>query len=197
VSSPADVRRELGLTIALCVVGAGAVLLAGELTWGRVTLVVGESLPVVVVELTGREAAPLAVALGLLGLAAAAALVATRGTLRRAVGFLVLLAGVAVIVDSVRASGRFAGLALDTSPGAVAEVTTSTGWSWLAVIGGAAMAGAGLVATVRGGRWQAMSARYEAPGSARVTTGRGSADALDTDAAWRALDRGDDPTITN
>lgn len=192
----ANRRRELGVVIICSLIGASAVLLAGGVTWGRVRLVVGEALPVVPVEFSGREAAPLAVALGLLGLAGAAALAATRGLVRRGVGVLLLVAGVAVAVDAVRAGGRLGALATQASPGSVAETTTSTGWSWLAVIGGVLLAGAGLASALRGGRWRAMSQRYEAPGAERATARHAAADAADPDAAWRALDRGEDPTIT-
>jgi uncharacterized membrane protein (TIGR02234 family) len=196
MTSAVDARRELGSAIAGCIVGATAVLLAGEAAWGRVQLVVGESLPVVQVELSGREAAPLAVALGLLALAAAAALVATRGVLRRVVGGLVLVVGVAIVVDALAASGRFAVLAVDTSPGSTAEVTSATGWSWLAVAGGILLVGAGLGTVLRGGRWHAMSQRYEAPGAGLSHARRPVGDPTDPDAAWRALDRGEDPTTS-
>jgi len=190
-----DARRELGAAILGCLGGSIAVLLAGGLTWGRVRLVVGESLPVVPVELSGREAAPLAVALGVLGLAAAAALVATSGVVRRAVGVLLLVAGIAVVVDAIRAGDRFAALAVDTSPGALAEVTTATGWGWLAVGGGVLVTSAGLLTALRGGRWRAMSLRYEAPGAAGGPTAGGPGTAADPEVAWRALDRGEDPTL--
>ena len=191
-----DVRRELGTAILCSLGGAAAVLLAGGATWAHVRLVVGESIPVVPVELSGRTAAPLAVALGLFGLAAAAALVATRGAVRRGVGVLVLAAGVAVVIDAVRAGDRFSALAADTSPGAVADAVNVTGWSWLAVSGGILLAGAGLFTAVRGGRWRAMSQRYEAPGTRRTSSARGpGAASPDPDAAWRALDRGEDPTV--
>ena len=191
-----DARRELAFVIVGCLAGAAAVLLAGGATWGRVQLELGEAIPPVTVELSGGDTAPLAVALGLLGLAAAAALVATKGVVRRVVGLVLALAGVAVIIDTLRAGGRLTALALDTSPGAEASATVSTPWPWLAVAGGLLLVAAGSVTASRGGRWRAMSQRYEAPGSARVAPASlPGAAAADPDAAWRALDRGEDPTV--
>lgn len=193
--TPASARRELGAVIVICLVGATAVLLASSAVWGRVRLVAGEAVPVIPVEIQGREAAPTAAALGLLGLAAVAALVATRGLLRQGVGVVLLVAGVVVGVDATRARGRFVDLALASSPGASADTVTTTGWPWLAVAGGVLLVLGGVVTGLRGGRWRPMSPRYDAPGARVPSAGTPlMAGDLDPDAAWRALDRGEDPT---
>lgn len=92
---------------------------------------------------------------------------------------LVALAGIVGIV-ATRTWGRVAvGIALVLA-GAAAAVTTRV----LAVGGGAILCATGVLVALRGPRWSALGARYDAPSERPVT---------DTD-LWDALDRGDDPT---
>ena len=180
-----------------CLIGSAAVLLAGGAPWVRVRFSLADGVPVVAEDLTGRTAAPLATALGLLGLAGAVALLATRGWPRRALGGLLSLAGALVIIDSIRSLGRHPALAAEAAPAGMTASADPTAWPWLAVAGGAAIAAAGVLAVVRGGRWSAMSQRYEAPGSRRDPTASSpTGPTEDPDAAWRALDRGEDPTVS-
>jgi uncharacterized membrane protein (TIGR02234 family) len=73
----------------------------------------------------------------------------------------------------------------------------SAAWPVLALAAGLLAAAAGLLTVVRGRTWPGMGRRYEraaaaaptAPGPARRRTDEDRA--LD---AWRALDRGEDPT---
>jgi hypothetical protein len=107
------------------------------------------------------------------------------------------LTGGLVVLDSVLAYGRFAPLAdAATPPGTVASAA-ATWWPWVAVVGGVAIATGGVVAAARGGRWAAMSQRYEPPGAGLPPApGRTPSTTPDPDAAWRALDRGEDPTLS-
>lgn len=190
-------RRELGAALVACLLGSAAVLLAGGASWARVGFSLADGPPVVADAITGRAAAPLAVALGLLGLAAAAAMLATRGRPRRALGGLLTLAGLVVMIDSIRALGRLAALATGTAPAGMTAGADPTAGPWVAAAGGVAIIAAGILALVRGGRWNPMSQRYEAPGSPRASSPAQPATATeDPDAAWRALDRGEDPTVS-
>jgi hypothetical protein len=60
-------------------------------------------------------------------------------------------------------------------------------WPTVGLVGAALAALGGLVLLLRAGDWPTgLSARYEAPAAAATS-----------DDPWRALDRGDDPTITD
>jgi hypothetical protein len=85
----------------------------------------------------------------------------------------VAFGGVVAIAASRRASRVVVGVALALA-GAVAAVSTG------AVVAGALLALTGAFVAVRGPRWSALGARYDAPAR--------RAD------PWDALDRGEDPT---
>ena len=124
-------------------------------------------------------------ALALLGLAAVAALPATRTWGRQVVGALVALAGVGLVVVVVRALVDPAGVAP-----VAADVPAGEGlgpWPYAALVGGLLLAASGGLVLVRGRRWVAMGARYEAP-AAEAPLSEGD--------TWAALDRGEDPTAS-
>jgi uncharacterized membrane protein (TIGR02234 family) len=63
-------------------------------------------------------------------------------------------------------------------------------WPVVAVVAGVLGAGAGLLVVVRGRSWPAMGRRYDrTPTAAPAQTDEDRAQA-----AWKALDRGEDPT---
>lgn len=167
-----------------CLAGAALLLIAGGRTWASV------SRPAPfhgVVAVSGHQLTAATTAIGLLGLAAVAGVVATRSWGRLAAGAVLLAAGVAAAVACATVVGAQAARAAADLPGSHAAVTTS-GWQWGAVAGGVLLALAGAMTAVRGRRWPSMGARYEA-GAARSTPAR------DPEAvAWEALDRGEDPT---
>jgi Tryptophan-associated transmembrane protein (Trp_oprn_chp) len=116
-------RREFGGAIAACVVGAGLVLLALRQHWARVDFHAPPPLPSGSVPVTGQGLMPAAAALALAALACLAAIIATRGVLRRAAG--VLLAGLGVwiavmVSEPVRAASVIAAAAGAGSPGGYA-----------------------------------------------------------------------------
>jgi hypothetical protein len=169
-------RRRLAYAILLCVAGAALALYAATRTW--------------TVEVTARPAplpdlrtahdgpswlAPIAV----VGLAAAGAVLATRGRVRRAVGVLLMLIGAGVAI------GGGTGLA-DGRP-----------WPALCLVGGLAVALAGGLTAARGHTWPTMGARYErsrdAPSDRPVPAAQNGPVA--STQAWDALDRGEDPTL--
>ena len=137
-------------------------------------------------------------------LAAAVALLAVRGAGRVVVGLLMAVAG------GVARRGR----ACARSPAACADVaalpsvvgqraaagdasTCTAAWPVLAVVAGLLGVAAGLLVVLRGRGWPAMGRRYERPARTPAPR-RGAPAARPTrtapQAAWRALDRGEDPT---
>jgi uncharacterized membrane protein (TIGR02234 family) len=75
-------------------------------------------------------------------------------------------------------------------------VDLTAAWPVLAVVAGLLGVGAGLLAVVRGRTWPAMGRRYErgATASGPAVARRPETDEDRAQAAWKALDRGEDPT---
>jgi len=197
-------RREFGLAIAGAVVAGGLALSSAGQTWARLTAVRRPPLPPVTDELSGGQVAPLVTATGLLLLAAGVALVAVRGAGRVVVGLLMALAGGTLIWSGLRPlTGR---LGIDAgslssvggSPGAVLTTQVHAVWPVLALVTGIVGVLTGLLVVLRGRTWPAMGRRYERPGpDGGATTPAAARPATAEDrasAAWRALDRGEDPT---
>ncbi len=187
-------RRELGAAVAGCALAGGLALSAGGQTWATVTVTRPPPLPPVTEVLTGSAVAPLVTASGLVLLAAAVAVLAVRGVGRAAVGALVAAAGGVLgwAGGGVLVSGPDP---TPTAPGESAATDLTTGWPVVCLVAAAVAVAAGLLVLVRGRRWPGMGRRYErTPGAATPAPARARTDedrALD---AWRALDRGDDPT---
>jgi uncharacterized membrane protein (TIGR02234 family) len=196
--------RRLGSAVLACAAGAGLAIYAATRTWS-LRVVSRPGLPELRTARTGAEEMPLLVGLALVALAGAGALLATRGTIRRALGGLLALSGGAVALLAVL--GR-AGL----DPGRAGAAATI--WPAVCVLGGAMIVAAGLAAARHGHRWPAMGLRYErgdvppppaepvagtgplpAAGHTRPHTPREDPGPVDSRAAWDALDRGDDPTL--
>jgi uncharacterized membrane protein (TIGR02234 family) len=92
-------RREYLLTLLAGAVGAAVVLLAARQDWARVVTIEPHPLPVSRVAVSGQDLVPAAGALGLAALAGLAAVLATRGLVRRIVGGLLAVFGVAIIAS--------------------------------------------------------------------------------------------------
>jgi uncharacterized membrane protein (TIGR02234 family) len=193
-------RRELTIAV-LGAVGAGALaLIAGGQPWARVTAGREAPLPPVHAVLSGADAAPLVPAAGLVLLAAGVALLAVRGPGRAVVGLLMAAAGGVLGWSGVRAltGGLTAASAevpaIGRAAGRVAVELTAA-WPVLALVAGLLGIGAGLLAVLRGRTWPAMGRRYERDGAPSVAAARRpETDEDRAQAAWKALDRGDDPT---
>lgn len=194
-------RRELAAAV-LGAAGAGALaLIAGGQPWATVTAEREAPLPPVTGVLSGADAAPLVPAAGLVLLAAAVALLAVRGPGRAVVGLLMAVAGGVLAWSGVRA---VAGGLLDAStdlPGVGrtagrVTVALTPAWPVLAVVAGLLGVAAGLLAVLRGRTWPAMGRRYErgATAAGPAVARRPETDEDRAQAAWKALDRGDDPT---
>ncbi|MEU5721780.1 Trp biosynthesis-associated membrane protein [Micromonospora sp. NPDC047738] len=175
-------RRELAYAVLLCLVGAGLALWAVTRTWS-VELTARGSLPPTRHTRTGTDLLPWVSALALVGLAGGGAVLATRGRVRRLLGGLLTLVGLAVA-----AGGGY---------GLTALAGVSRQWPALVLVGGLVAAVGGVLTALRGAGWPAMGARYERPvrsaapsGPDRPAVERGTRD------AWEALDRGEDPTVS-
>jgi uncharacterized membrane protein (TIGR02234 family) len=188
-------RREYGFALLTGAVGAGIVLLAVRQRWAQAVFTPPKPLSPQVVDVSGSDLVPLAGALALAALAGLAAVIATRGTLRRAAGVLLALfgagAGAAVLtsvtaatVVSVAASkvaspesaaiSGAAGSTTSGSPGggslvisgsAGQAIMTGTPWHAAVLAGALLIFAAGLATALRGLDWPVMSARYDAPGT--------------------------------
>ncbi|MGW4112311.1 Trp biosynthesis-associated membrane protein [Actinosynnema sp. NPDC004786] len=159
MSEPADARpgrRPLWIVVALLLLAAVALWGASALTWDASA------------DRSGGEVVPALTPLALLCLAAIAAAVALGGWVRRVLGVVVLLAGVAAAFQGVDADGPVTGRGL--------------------VFAGAALAvAAGVVLVVRGRVMPRLGGGYQTPGAAKRT-------ADPEREMWNALERGDDPT---
>jgi uncharacterized membrane protein (TIGR02234 family) len=203
-AAPAAGRRELS-TAVLAAAAAGALALsAGGQAWASVTGQRQPPLPPVTGVLTGADAAPLVPATGLVLLAAAVALLAVRGAGRVAVGLLMAVAGGVLAWSGTRAlTGGLDAAAADLPGFGGTRLTGSVSGAWpvLTVVAGVLGVGAGLLVVLRGRGWPVMGRRYERPagqdgagaGGTR-SPARPETDEDRAQAAWKALDRGEDPT---
>ncbi len=155
------------VAIATCVAGAAVALFAASRTWVVVTQARPAPLPPLHEAKTGGTLLPWLPALGLVALAGAGALLATRGWLRAAVGVLLMGCGLGLVAG--------------------AATHLNNGWALATALGGLAVAAAGALTVVRGKEWPGLAARYDRPSR---PAGKPQTDAQ----VWDALDRGDDPT---
>jgi uncharacterized membrane protein (TIGR02234 family) len=192
-------RRELTAAVLAAVAAGGLALSAGGQAWAELTTLRPAPLPPVEGLLTGSEAAPLVPAAGLVLLAAALALLAVRGAGRVLVGLLMALAGGVLAWSGLRAlTGGLDAIAPELS-GDTSSAEVSVAGPVLAIVAALLGVGAGVLVVLRSRGWPAMGRRYE-----RTTAADGGTDSRrparpETDedraqAAWKALDRGEDPT---
>jgi uncharacterized membrane protein (TIGR02234 family) len=189
-------RREFGLTLAAGVVGVAIVLLAAGQPWARASFAPAPPLPTSSVTVTGHELMPAADALALAALACLAAVIATRGAVRRVTGLLLALLGVLIAAAAPMSVGHAhvaaAAVARSLATAAPPHLAMAAfPWWAAAAVGGLVIGWAGAVAAWRGTRWPAMSAKYDRPGGPP----RAGTAAKDPAATWDALDRGADPTL--
>jgi uncharacterized membrane protein (TIGR02234 family) len=179
-------RRELAAAVGGSVAAGALALLAGGRTWAQTTVERQPPLPPVVDVLTGSDAAPLVPATGLVLLAAAVALLAVRSAGRVVVGLLMAVAGGVLGWSAIRV--------LAGSP-ASGEGTTEIAVAWPVLAVGAGLLGvaAGLLVVLRGRAWPGLGRRYERAPDQAVPE-RPQTDDDRAQAAWKALDRGEDPT---
>jgi uncharacterized membrane protein (TIGR02234 family) len=197
VSGPA--RREMGTVLGAAALAGALALSAGGQSWASVTAVRRPPLPPVTVAVLGSDAAPLVPASGLVLLAAAVALFAVRGSGRAVVGLLMALAGGVLGWSGLRvlAGGLRSAAAAVPGLGGTADTTlvvhVARTWPVLALVAGVLGVAAGLATVLRGRGWPGMGRRYERDAGAVLPT---RTDEDRAQAAWQALDRGEDPTRT-
>jgi uncharacterized membrane protein (TIGR02234 family) len=214
----ASARREYLLTLLAGAVGAAVVLLAARQGWARVVAVEPRPLPVSRVAVRGQDLVPAAGALGLAALAGLAAVLATRGLARRAVGGLLAAFGVAIAasvslpvtaaqvrsaaVGATAQAGSVPGgstIGSGTTPGTggsgIAGLTLASHvemaafpWRWAVLAGGLLVIGTGLLVAWHGARWPVMSSRYDQPAARKPSP------AADPASLWESLSQGLDPT---
>ena len=192
-------RREMAVAVVGSAVAGGLALSTGGQTWLTATVARPEPLPPVTEQLTGSELAPLVPAGGLVLLAAAVALVAVRGAGRVLVGLLAAVAGGVLGWSGLRTlltdvDVTAAEVVGSGTPGSTLTAELSGAWPVLALVAGQLAVAAGLLTVLRGRAWPGMGRRYERSAAVAPAPTRRQTDedrALD---AWRALDRGEDPT---
>lgn len=160
-------------------------------------------LPALSHAVSGSDLAPPLTALSLVGLAAVAAVVGTRGLLRSAVGLLVAAVGATVVAYAWAGARATPSAGTAHLAGTVVGVR-HTAWPGVAVAGGVLLVVGGATTLAHGRRWAALGGRYDAPVAARAERANGEpgapSPAADARGAtpdkrlWEALDRGEDPT---
>lgn len=93
-------RRELVLLLLAGAVGSGLVLLAARQQIGRVVVTAPHPLPVTSTPVSAQDLLPAVSALAIAGLASVAAVLATRGLLRRITGLVTAALGVGVVLSA-------------------------------------------------------------------------------------------------
>jgi uncharacterized membrane protein (TIGR02234 family) len=202
---PAGGKREYGFALLTGVVGAALILLAVRQRWAQAVFTPAKPLTGQVIDVSGSDLVPLAGALALAALAGLAAVIATKGTVRRIAGALVALFGAgagAAVMTSVTAatvlsvaaskvaspeaaavsgaagsttSGTSSGGALVVAGTAGRAVMTGTAWHVAVLAGALLIFLAGLATVLRGPDWPVMSARYDAPEGHAGRSVRGTA----------------------
>ena len=182
-------RGRIGLVALLAVAGAGIAAIAAAVTWWSADYLDPLTGPLTI-EVSGGSAVPELVPLALVALAGFGATLATRGTVRRLVGVVLLLCGGAITVRSALSFGdRPVALvsSLSRPADAVGTPQLHAIGPALGVLGGLLLAAAGILISAGWGARQRLGAKYDAPsGPAEQTS-------TDTD-WWKALDAGADPT---
>ncbi|WP_017557886.1 Trp biosynthesis-associated membrane protein [Nocardiopsis baichengensis] len=194
-TAAARAKREYTTALAATAAGAAALITAAGQTWATGTVEMAGPLAAAPVEVDGAAAAPGAAAMGWAGLAAVAALLATRGRARTVAGALLAVFGAGALVgvwSGTRASALNASAAeATTAQGDLGALHVAWGWPALAALGGAVLLAAGAAAALRGPGWPAMGSRYDRHGAPATTSQDGPADPADL---WKSLDAGEDPT---
>jgi uncharacterized membrane protein (TIGR02234 family) len=196
--------RELAAALLAIVIGAALALLLTGITWQTISAPRPRPAADVLRHVSGRDLQAVIAGLAIVALAGAVAVLATRGIAKRLVGVLIALAGLAIVW---RASLGFAAVGTgrartllndglngaDIGTGITPHVQTHAIGPAVIIVAGLLVAFGGAIVAVRAPALSTMSGRYEAPTKAAESE-RDAGPASDL-AVWKALDRGDDPTI--
>lgn len=180
-------RRTFTLVILVQLAAAGGLVAM----MGRPWVMAGAESAAADLTLDGATLSPLASALGPVGLAAVAGVIATRGWARRLIGVLLALLALVSLYDVWSGTRSARVEALTTREGmGDATVSLASGWPAAAAAAAALLFVVGLVTMARGAQWPSLGARYDAPGGAARAPDPGE----DPAAMWDALSHGYDPT---
>jgi uncharacterized membrane protein (TIGR02234 family) len=202
-------RAEFFTALLLLVIGAALALLFSTRTWQTFTTARQRPLANDVLHVTGRtiDAAPTAFAL--IALAGVAAVIATRGMVRRILGWVIALDGIAMIVRASRAlspvnADQARQIVMEKHPSVTFDLPAAPSvdvhpiWGIATCVCGALIVVAGLLISWRGGTWGGMSTRYSRPAPTEEAPidpeAQQAAEAKANLALWNAIERGDDPT---
>ena len=187
--------RMYAATLIGLLAGGVLLLVASGLTWGEAG---ATGRAVAQVDVAGRDVLPAAQAIGLLALAAVVAVHASRRWGRRIVGGVLAVAGAGlagwallVALDLPDRVVRYVGGPDRT--GGFDAASVHTGGPILAMVGGVLVGAAGVAVALSGPAWPGMRSRYDRAGTPSVRDHRSPPGDADRD-AWKALDRGEDPT---
>lgn len=191
-------RKEAAAALLGCLFGATLTLFAASRPWADGQAVQGSLRAPL--EVSGGSLAPAVPALALAAMAGALAVLASRGAVRTVVGVAVLLCGVGIVALSVLGLDPSASVLADRAGDALGSAAATadggaTAWPWPAAVGGLLIAAAGAGAAWHGRAWPAMSARYEKPVSGETPVRERSSEGDGALEQWRAMDRGEDPTL--
>jgi hypothetical protein len=164
---------------------------ASNQTWVTLDVKVsGAGRPGITSVVTADGKMPLALALGLVVLAAWGVLLVTRGVIRRALAVLALVAALGVVATVVVGHQTLPGSVRDdfTDQGIVNLPTRYTAWFWVAAVSAVVSVAATLLAVREVRDWPEMGSRYDAPGGGPVDDPQSNLE------MWKAIDEGRDPT---
>lgn len=190
-------HAQFAAALLLLLVGAAGALLASLPAWQVLTTRLSQRTDVL--HLSGRTVDSASTALALVALAGVVAVLATRGLWRRAVGAVLIAAGIGLVWRGIASAGaidsdRARALVesehetVSIDPGAVPQIDVHTVWPVLSVLCAVLVVAAGGLIALRGAGWQGMSSRYEAAPDRQADRTKAAA------SLWSALDRGEDPT---
>jgi uncharacterized membrane protein (TIGR02234 family) len=175
--------RPQRLVDLLAVVALALLGLSAYLTWSIADP--GSGRPVV--NFNGYSVTRAPVTLALAGVVAVIVTKLAGTALRRVLGALVALMGVAAIAVALQVrpdAAELGRLRLELSQAVTDRVVLSTGPApWLALAGGVALLAAGVIALLTAHRWRRPTLRYERDPAATPAD------------QWKAIDAGEDPTI--
>jgi uncharacterized membrane protein (TIGR02234 family) len=185
-------RQELWLALLLGALGAGLIFLASKQGWAQIRTIPPKPLPPSSVSVTGAALVPYADALVVAGLATLAAVLASKGLLRRLTGVLLGVIGLALAASAFTPTkaGAVSAASSNVSPETAAAgsvtagsgsvsaavpnvagtaphvVFAAAGWQAVVVIGAIMMVAAGILVVTRSSRMAVMSSRYDSPAGA-------------------------------
>jgi uncharacterized membrane protein (TIGR02234 family) len=189
----AESRATFGPVVLAGIGTAGLTAVAASRSWLNAS---GDAAGLrVSTSITGSDAAPLALALALVALAAWGVVLVSRLRSRRiaiVLGFLAALGVLAVVIAMGPGAHDVAARDLVNRGAPSVGTLSRTSWYWLTGLGALAQAAALAAAFRLASGWPEMSARYDAPAGPAEEVER--PEDLGDLALWKALDEGRDPT---